>query len=188
MIHGKYTIRKLVEFECAHQLTKAKSHLCNATIHGHSYKCELFFEAGSLKDSMVVDFGALAGIKKKIMQTFDHALFMPDELKHTIDASSNERLFIVHDSDPSAEWMSRYIYESVDRMMGLIDDIPEGVLLSKVRVHETRTGWAEYEAIRDDEALVKLQQLSKRQYQTIEALTQRINNLELRFNNTTTGV
>lgn len=152
-----YTIRKLVEFECAHQLTGAVSELCNATIHGHSYKCEIFLEAKDLRNQMVLDFGELKQIKEQIMEKFDHALFLPANLLNSEEAlvfcKLNKRLTFIS-CDPSAEWMAHEIFQVVGKALNTLSnafyhdedstEIRQRVYVAKVRIHETRTGWAEY--------------------------------------------
>ena len=74
-----YTVRKKIRVEYAHQLFTSYTNLCHETIHGHSGIIELFLACEGLdNDQMVIDFGKISNtIKNKIMEKYDHALFMP---------------------------------------------------------------------------------------------------------------
>ena len=54
-------IRKLFKFEGSHIVRNCTSDRCSHSLHGHSYKVELFLTADHLDNAgMVVDFGLLA--------------------------------------------------------------------------------------------------------------------------------
>jgi len=133
-----YTIRKQFKFELAHQLDEAYSKCCKNTIHGHSYICEVFFSAEKLDDTgMVIDFGKIKNVIGSYMDSWDHALVIPDTMRGYYLESlreNNENLKIVP-YNPTAENMAEDIYKSIKAM-----NLP----VSKVRLHETTTGWAEY--------------------------------------------
>jgi 6-pyruvoyltetrahydropterin/6-carboxytetrahydropterin synthase len=140
-----YTVRKEYEFEYAHQLVGAYTKECNETIHGHSGRVELFFEAEHLDDSgMVIDFGKISDrVKPWIMRWLDHALFIKDDVdKEYLDIlmTHNEKITTV-DENPTAEYFAKLVYDNV------VDLIDDSVIyrLSKVRFHESRTGYAEYQ-------------------------------------------
>lgn len=133
-----YTIRKKFKFEMAHQLSDAYSKCCSEQIHGHSYICELFFTARVLdKSGMVVDFGEVKAKIKDYIDSWDHCLVMPgtmpeDYIKTLIKYNKNIK---VVEYNPTAENMAKDMYIQIKFI------IPQ---LSKVRLHETDTGWAEY--------------------------------------------
>lgn len=142
-----YTCKKTYKFEYAHQLYSSYTKLCHETIHGHSGKVEIEFMApnGLLnKDEMVIDFGEIsANIKSYIMDTYDHALFMPQSFdKDYIETLKkyNKRL-IITDCNPTAEYFAHNIYYDVNdilKQMGL------RVTATKVSFWETDTGCATY--------------------------------------------
>lgn len=140
-----FTVRKKFRIEMAHQLASAVTAPCYETIHGHSYVIEIFISSPTLnKDSMVVDFGALGAIKG-IVNQFDHALCIPaefaDEYKDML-ARYNKHCFFTEEN-PTAEWLAKVI---LDRCQ-FVPLLP-GCWVSKVRVHETETGYAEVDSVR----------------------------------------
>jgi 6-pyruvoyltetrahydropterin/6-carboxytetrahydropterin synthase len=143
-----YSIRKQFKFEASHQLNGAYSKACTDCIHGHSYIVEVFFKSKNLnKDGMVIDFGEISDILNGLIQTYDHALFIPEsfgeEYINILKKYNSEKKLHICKTNPTAENMARWMYESIKLAL---DDIFKGApeLLHSVRVHETRTGWAEY--------------------------------------------
>jgi len=140
-----YTVRKKIRVEYAHQLFTSYTNLCHETIHGHSGIIELFLACEGLdNDQMVIDFGKISNtIKNKIMEKYDHALFMPKtfptEYLDTLK-KYNKRLTIT-DVNPTCEVFAKMIYDFVTNELIKIDS---SVMLMKVRFHETETGYAEY--------------------------------------------
>lgn len=145
MKHGVYRIRKLFRFEAAHQLLSAVTACCHETIHGHSYRVEVFISRPRLNaDSMVADFGSLDWMKEIIAQ-FDHALIMHEGAgAEYLDVLRryNKKLLLAREN-PTAEWMAKDLY---DRFRNHVLGSAMEALGMKlcVRVHETETGFAEY--------------------------------------------
>lgn len=140
-----YTVRKKISVEYAHQLFTSYTNLCHETIHGHSGIIELFMSCDKLnQDGMVIDFGEISNtIKNKIMEHYDHALFMPKMFpSEYLDMIKkyNKRLTIT-DSNPTCEKFAEWIYWFVDHELKQIN---KNIKLEKVRFHETATGYAEY--------------------------------------------
>lgn len=152
-LRGKtmFTIRKKIRVEYSHQLFTSYTNLCHETIHGHSGIIELFFSSKDLdQDNMVIDFGKIANtIKDKIMEKYDHALFMPkmmpSDYLQTLKRY-NKRLTIT-DSNPTCELFAKMIFEFVDKE---VLDAGYPFVVSKVRFHETETGYAEYSEIKSE--------------------------------------
>ena len=141
-----FIARKKIRVEYSHQLFTSYTNLCHETIHGHSGIVELFFGCDDLDgDSMVVDFGKISDtIKGKIMEKYDHALFMPSSFpKEYLDilAKYNKRLTIV-DRNPTCEMFAKWIYEFVESQLKELN--LTNVIVYKVRFHETDSGYAEY--------------------------------------------
>lgn len=139
-----YRIRKSFTFESAHQLEDAFTKLCSDTIHGHSYTVEVFLCLDTLdKDGMVTDFGRIKHLFKDIIDgEYDHSLIMPNTTPEDymeVLGKYNKRL-IVTDFNPTAENLAKQLY------FEFLEVIPEEVnaWISKVRVWETATGWAEF--------------------------------------------
>lgn len=134
-----YTIRKLFRFEMAHQLSKAYSTACSEQIHGHSYVCEVFFRSSNLDDTgMVIDFSEVKDKIKKYIDSWDHSLVMPNDMPEDYLkclAMYNKNLRIVN-YNPTAENMAKDMFYYIKTA------VPQ---CFKVRLHETTTGYAEYE-------------------------------------------
>ena len=133
-----FTVRKKFTVEMAHQLERSYSQSCTDCIHGHSYIIELFFTVAVLNDDgMVIDFGQVKEICKPIIDQFDHALVLPRSLGllYGVALSKACHKLMLVDSNPTAEWMVWHLWKQIYPL------IPS---LSKVRIHETSTGWAEF--------------------------------------------
>jgi 6-pyruvoyltetrahydropterin/6-carboxytetrahydropterin synthase len=134
----QYTVRKVFKVEMAHQLAKAVTCACSDTIHGHSYRVEVFLRAKGLDDKeMIKDFGDMEEIKRYVMR-WDHALVVPVTLSRTyikMLCKYNKKI-ILTSKNPTAEWMA------AEFLCRLRDIEP---MVFKVRIHETETGYAEAE-------------------------------------------
>lgn len=141
-----YTIRKTFKFEAAHFLEHAYSTAC-MSVHGHSYVVEVFVRADQLnKDGMVIDFGQLKDVAGNLIDSFDHALIIKESEKdHPL---SKAEKVVTMKENPTAENMARHFFEKIRSKLidnRSMDNERRGLRLVKVRVHETKTGWAEYE-------------------------------------------
>ena len=133
-----YRIRKQFRFSMAHQLYSCFSECCKNAIHGHEYVLEVFFESKELnKDGMIIDFGEVKFLMDDYVDSWDHALVMPDSFPEEYLNSLkkfNKKIKIVN-YNPSAENMAKDMYAKFKK------HIPQ---TCKVRLHETTTGYAEY--------------------------------------------
>ena len=130
-----YTIRKLFHFEAAHALTSSYSKCCQQ-FHGHSYLVELFFRSEKLNaDGMVMDFGQVKDLVGGIVNQWDHKMVIPTNHDIKVGFIALGEGVIAVPYNPTAENMARNFYDQIKNV------IP---CLSKVRVHETATGWAEF--------------------------------------------
>lgn len=141
-----FVIRKEFKFEMSHQLEKAYSASCTDCIHGHSYVCELFLTAKELDDSgMVIDFGLVKRYLEDYIQTWDHALVLPKALYSKYTVYKPFRLgntkIIKTDYNPTAEEMSRDMFNYIKKVLKAHS--PQ-IAVKAVRLHETKSGWAEY--------------------------------------------
>lgn len=137
-----FRIRKQFKIEMAHRLRSAFSKCCTDQIHGHSYIIEVFLQAEELNDDgMLIDFGELKGIIGDYINSWDHALVLPKEMP----SGGSEVNLIRTDYNPTAEAMACDMYTHIAYLLkeGKHRGV-QGLTVSCVRVHETRTGWAEY--------------------------------------------
>lgn len=149
-------IRKLFKFEMAHIVRKAWSQRCARNVHGHSYLVEVFFDTntGYLDDAgMVVDFGLIKEAINPFLDSFDHTFMLWDipEDAHLKEFFTKEFERVIVSTHPtSAESQAFMFYYVINRLLqlkqrgGLIDS---SVFLSRVRVHETATGYAEFDYV-----------------------------------------
>jgi 6-pyruvoyltetrahydropterin/6-carboxytetrahydropterin synthase len=151
-----FRIRKRFTFEAAHQLSGAFSRVCTACIHGHSYIVEVFFTAEELdKNGMVLDFGLIAEWTKALAAQWDHSLMLPIPIATAYqEARDHGELrvpldkIVICPSNPTAENMAKWTWEGIrgKMMQSLsIEASARRVRVEKVRIHETASGWAEYE-------------------------------------------
>jgi len=140
-------IRKLYKFENAHIVRKCTSRRCSRSLHGHSYKVELFFTAPLLdRGEMVYDFGLTKGMIKDFIDAFDHAitLWSGDDPDYLQDMKKWSERWVELPVNPSAEQFARTFFLIIDRVLQQTDMVngESDVTLDSVIVHETETGYA----------------------------------------------
>lgn len=138
-----YIIRKKFKIEYSHQLVEAYSCACSDCIHGHHGVIDVFFKSDTLDHTdMLIDFGEVKTILNDYIMNFDHSLIMSDQMdQEYLDSLKkyNKKLIIVP-FNPTAEAFSKHLFIELNKLM----DSKENVTISKVRFHETPTGYAEY--------------------------------------------
>ena len=139
-------LTKEFSFEMAHAL-EGYDGACSQ-IHGHSYKLFVTVAGEPLADpshpkyGMVMDFGVLKElVNRLIVSRYDHALVIRDTegnrpLVETL-RSRFDRIEAV-DYQPTCENMVARFAAAVAA------ELPEGVSLRAVRMHETATSYAEW--------------------------------------------
>jgi 6-pyruvoyltetrahydropterin/6-carboxytetrahydropterin synthase len=93
-----YILKLKTNFSAAHQLTNAYDEKCNASIHGHDWKVLVEIKTEKLINNMVIDFKKI----KEIINELDH-----------------KNLNEVLDFEPTAELITKYIYDK------LVDFLPK---------------------------------------------------------------
>lgn len=139
-------VTKRFTFEMAHAL-RCHDGLC-ANIHGHSYVLDVtvlgtpVVAPGEPKDGMVVDFADLKKlVKRLVVERYDHALVLHERERETtrFDAALFGRtIFTVW--QPTCE---NILLDIVSTLEGAL---PHGARLVAVRLQETATSWAEWQA------------------------------------------
>lgn len=114
-----YTITKDFHFSASHRLAHLPDdHPC-ARLHGHNFVVRLHLASPVLDEvGFVVDYRALTGFSDWLDDTFDH--------RHLND---------LVDFNPTAENMTRYLYDTAKEM---------GLPVSAVSWSETPKTWATY--------------------------------------------
>lgn len=143
----RITITKEFSFEAAHALEGYDGPCRN--IHGHSYKLAVTVTGSRLtgpsspKKGMIMDFGDLKSIvNTTIIEPFDHALILPRDTSLRIndnDETGFPKLKIV-DYQPTSENLLLDFAAQIGRLL------PQGIRLVKIRLQETSTSFAEWEA------------------------------------------
>ena len=144
---AKIRLTKEFAFEMAHSLLNYDG-LCKH-IHGHSYKLAVTVRAEpncdkeSPKRGMVMDFGDLKRIVNGlIVHPLDHAFVYNSETPAEWMTSDNE-LFsrtVAVDYQPTCENM---VIDFAEKIMA---ELPEGIELYAIKLHETANSFAEWYA------------------------------------------
>lgn len=117
-----YAIAKRFKFDAAHQLLGlAEGHKCG-NLHGHTYTIEVALLSQNLSpEGFVVDFNDMKPIKEYIDSKLDHK-FLND----------------VFGFQTTSENIACHLFYKV----GLLMDLPDGVIVSHVKVSETESTYA----------------------------------------------
>ena len=136
-------VTKIFHFEMAHAIAGYNGPCKN--IHGHSYELHVAVLPAGADDNyipapgFIFDFKQLKKIVTSvIIEKLDHKLVLSKtfvEKNNTIPVKEN--LFIL-DAEPTAENLLIYIRDS------LKSHLPEGILLSALKIYETNTSYAEW--------------------------------------------
>lgn len=148
-----YRICKTLYFEGGHALSKHPED-CKFP-HGHSRRVDIVLEGESLNASdMVCDFKLLSKAFKNLIATFDHALCMnsKDPMFKVLRKAYGNKIVPFEGKDPTSEVLAKLLFDQGSK---IINDsrkrscmpyvITEKVKLTRVRVYETASSWAEYE-------------------------------------------
>lgn len=149
-----YRICKTLEIENGHMLTHHPDK-CRFP-HGHSRKVEIHIEADELDaGGMVCDFKIVKDAVGDYLETFDHALCIntQDPMFQTLKSAYGDRVIAFSDTEPTTEVLAKTFFDEIARGLAayaLRTDtrykLRPTVRLIKVRVWETSSSWAEYEA------------------------------------------
>jgi 6-pyruvoyltetrahydropterin/6-carboxytetrahydropterin synthase len=141
----KIRITKRFTFEMAHAL-EGYDGPCK-DIHGHSYTLEVtvsgepIIDRSSPKLGMVIDFGDLKRIvNERIVNVFDHALVLKRGFESMLFSSEgiHRTKLILTDFQPTSEHFIGHFAAL------LIEELPQGVVLEKLKLHETATSFVEW--------------------------------------------
>lgn len=149
-----YRICKSLEIENGHMLSKHPDK-CRFP-HGHTRRVEFVLEAAELDGhEMVCDFKIIKDAVGEWLDSLDHAMCMntADPAYADFKARYGDRVIGFENEDPTTEVMARTIFDHTVKALEayrLREDarypLACGVRLLRVRVWETTSSWAEYEA------------------------------------------
>lgn len=149
-----YRICKTIEIENGHMLTHHPDK-CRFP-HGHSRKVEIVIEADELDaHGMVCDFKIVKDAVGDYLDTFDHALCVntQDPMFETLQAAYGDRVIPFADTEPTTEVLAKTFFDACKKELADYASrpdtrykLPPQVRIVRVRVWETSSAWAEYEA------------------------------------------
>lgn len=145
-------IRRIFKAETSHIVRGAYSTKCDKNLHGHSYLYGLFLSATELDNAgMVTDFTFVKKYFNSLFDSFDHASILmtseKDEIKDCF--LKNFERVVIADWNSTAELQSRFfttISYFIIKYLNenkLWENGEQDVKVKSVRVHETKTGYAE---------------------------------------------
>ena len=151
---GFFRIAKTFEVEYGHRLCKHPEK-CRFP-HGHSLRIEVVARGRHLNENdMVCDYKALKMVVTELVDRLDHAMALNSadpELEGL--KAIGERVLLFDNQDPTTEVLARWLFDGVAARLaaggsvlspaGVSYDIPQDLMLERIRVWETRTSWAEY--------------------------------------------
>lgn len=143
-------VTKSIEIDAGHRVPNHKSKCIN--FHGHRYKIELGIDdkvlttPGASDEGMVIDFSHLKKVlEDQIDKVFDHSMiiYVFDEyITAWVDWQNRGLKVNIVQFIPTAENLAKYWYELMEP-----DLKSRGVKIKHVKVWETPTSTATYEAI-----------------------------------------
>lgn len=141
-------IRKLYRFEASHIVRNCSSDRCKYSVHGHSFRCELFLSADRLdRGQMVYDFGLLKTHVKDFLDGFDHAALFWDREAAAYKSAmkAHSKRWVQLPVSPTAEQLSRFIFVACQALLDATDRVnaDEAAMVHSVILHETETGYAQ---------------------------------------------
>ncbi len=126
--------------------------------HGHSRTISVVVSAPGLNHhDMVCDFKALKLALKSVCDELDHSLAInsEDPLLAKLEGI-RERVVVFHGQDPTTEVLARRIHDALTTLVrrgaalaapdGISYRLPPELVVERVRVTETDSTWAEYQA------------------------------------------
>ncbi len=139
-----YRVSRKIDIDSAHLLSK---HAGNCRFpHGHTCRVEVVLEADGLDaNDMVCDFARLKEVMTAHVAAWDHAFCMnsDDPRFESLQAIFGARVAGFGGRDPTTEVLAEELYKT---LAAELPGLGEGVRLRRVRIWETASCWAEYEA------------------------------------------
>lgn len=136
-------ISRSFQFDAAHALKDYNGPCRN--IHGHRYRLEVTIRQVSTTneaseyDGILMDFKQLKKIVHAcIIDPLDHALILSKPYAEQIRKAYDGIIYEMED-EPTAENMIHHFLEQLQAQM------PSGIVVSKIRLHETENCFAEWE-------------------------------------------
>lgn len=138
-------VTKIFYFEASHALLNYNG-LCR-NIHGHSYKLYVTVKGNIIEDNnqsnlgMVMDFSVLKKIvNEHIVDVFDHSFLVNKSENVDFEKFGSELFERIHylKFQPTCENLVVHFAEV------LKSKLPDGIILCKIRLHETNSSYSEW--------------------------------------------
>lgn len=149
-------ITRVLEFDAAHRVLGHEGRCKH--LHGHRYRAEVTVHAAALDPiGRVIDFSVVKRIVGGWIDEFwDHNIILHPEDplvalydfechdgsdKSSQSVFAGKRPYVMSNTwaNPTVENMAAYLYNICHRLL-----VPDGVLVSRVRLYETPNCWADY--------------------------------------------
>lgn len=146
--HLHMEITKIFTFEGSHVVRNCTSERCSHSVHGHSYKVEVTFEARQLDNAqMVYDFGLMKGTIKGFIDSMDHChiICSADTDEYVRFFQNHNDRWIMVPFNPSAEMISVFIMRWIQIILNQTitnNGESKNLRVKNVTVWETATGRA----------------------------------------------
>jgi len=135
-----YYIKKTFKLPIAHRLMKNEDRCFH--LHGHTFRIDVEVKSEKLdSNDMVIDFSCLKEIVNVDLDRFDHGLMINKEDFENVNKMSDR--IIIFDSDPTAEVLSKYLFEVIRKELSIWEGC-EHVTLVSVTVFENEDSSATY--------------------------------------------
>jgi 6-pyruvoyltetrahydropterin/6-carboxytetrahydropterin synthase len=141
-------ITRRLEFDAGHRIPNHKSQCRH--LHGHRYAIEITLSgeiiaaAGSSEEGMVMDFGDVKEIAKRlVVDAWDHAFLVYSGDREVADflRSLPDHKTVVLDVVPTAENLAREAFRLLEPAYR--DVYGNALRLERVRLYETPNNWAD---------------------------------------------
>ena len=141
------TVTKELRTETAHRLMDYDGRCSH--MHGHSYLWQVTATGPELtSNGMIVDFKDLKKAMNTVLDPLDHALVLRNDDPLIRDDIPPQKLFVATNGkeprmflwpvNPTAENFASWAAEEIQKLL------PEGLIITHVRVWETATSYAEW--------------------------------------------
>jgi 6-pyruvoyltetrahydropterin/6-carboxytetrahydropterin synthase len=138
------TIAKEFRWEMAHRLASHNG-LCR-NLHGHSYRLVVELEAALNPDGMVMDFYDVKSIVTPLVERLDHAFLCDRSDTVMVDFLEQQQFKTAYmDAPTTTENLAVWILRELAPAFRAHPSFAQGLRRLKIRVHETRTAYAEVE-------------------------------------------
>jgi len=128
-----FYITKIFDVPIGHRLSKLKNSKC-FNIHGHNIQIEVTLKSKTLdKNDMLMDFSDLKKLVMKIIDHWDHALFLNenDEEINNIKNCSLRKF----KTDPTAEVLCQFLYDEMTYLLSNEIYEIDSERATKIKVH-----------------------------------------------------